>query len=216
MLGALVERYSFISVLRYDFEWLLRSGVMVLLAFSAYVIFVDPLKRLYKLLSDPSAKTQEASNKSISIHWNVKQLSFTCVFGCLFVYGGLTASEWTSGAAMFPSFVSWVGLVAVAFVVLSSLCYAEPAGPDEALPGLSRQQMASRAVGFFAWATLYLALSNIVGMLLALPVLIFFLIYQQGKESLMTQFEGCGATFYWFVYSVSYGAQSTVANGISW
>ncbi|MDB4021987.1 tripartite tricarboxylate transporter permease [Litorivicinus sp.] len=195
VLGALVERYSFISVLRYDFEWLLRPGVMVLLAFSAYVIFADPLKRLYKSLSDSSSQSKESSKKSISIHWNAKQLTFTCVFGCLFVYGGLTASEWTSGAAMFPSFVSWVGLVAVAFVVLSSLCYPEPADTDEALSGLSRQQLASRAFGFFAWAALYLVLSNIVGMLLALPILVFGLMYQQGKESLITSLKGAVLLF---------------------
>lgn len=193
VLGALVERYTFISVLRYDFDWMLRPVVAVLLVISLYIVFADPIKWvLGKLMS--LEKTTGAL-RSTSLNINRPDLVFAGLIATIFGYTYVTASEWSDAASLFPVVASVLGGIAVLCVVVNSLVAQDGLENDGGVDGVTTRQMHVRALGFFGWAIIYLVCSQIIGMLLSLPILVFGLMYFQGKETIKSSLIGAGLLF---------------------
>ncbi|MDG1156877.1 MAG: tripartite tricarboxylate transporter permease, partial [Litorivicinaceae bacterium] len=171
VLGALVERYTFISVLRYDFDWMLRPVVAVLLVISLYIVFADPIKWALGKLMSPE-KTAGAL-RSASLNINRPDLVFAGLIATIFGYTYVTASEWSDAASLFPVVASVLGGIAVLCVVVNSLVAQDGSENDGGIDGVTTREMNVRALGFFGWAIVYLICSQIIGMLLSLPILVF-------------------------------------------
>lgn len=193
VLGALVERYTFISVLRYDFDWMLRPVVAVLLVISLYIVFADPIKWVLGKLMSPEKTT--GALRSISLNINRPDLVFAGLIATIFGYTYVTASEWSDAASLFPVVASVLGGIAVLCVVVNSLVAQDGLENDGGVDGVTTRQMHVRALGFFGWAIIYLVCSQIIGMLLSLPILVFGLMYFQGKETIKSSLIGAGLLF---------------------
>ncbi len=193
VLGALVERYTFISVLRYDFDWMLRPVVAVLLVISLYIVFADPIKWVLGKLISPEKPT--GALRSTSLNINRPDLVFAGLIATIFGYTYVTASEWSDAASLFPVVASVLGGIAVLCVVVNSLVAQDGLENDGGVDGVTTRQMHVRALGFFGWAIIYLVCSQIIGMLLSLPILVFGLMYFQGKETIKSSLIGAGLLF---------------------
>ncbi|MDB2402150.1 tripartite tricarboxylate transporter permease [Litoricolaceae bacterium] len=193
VLGALVERYTFISVLRYDFDWMLRPVVAVLLVISLYIVFADPIKWVLGKLMSPEKTT--GALRSTSLNINRPDLVFAGLIATIFGYTYVTASEWSDAASLFPVVASVLGGIAVLCVVVNSLVAQDGLENDGGVDGVTTRQMHVRALGFFGWAIIYLVCSQIIGMLLSLPILVFGLMYFQGKETIKSSLIGAGLLF---------------------
>ena len=193
VLGALVERYTFISVLRYDFDWMLRPVVAVLLVISLYIVFADPIKWVLGKLMSPEKTT--GALRSTSLNINRPDLVFAGLTATIFGYTYVTASEWSDAASLFPVVASVLGGIAVLCVVVNSLVAQDGLENDGGVDGVTTRQMHVRALGFFGWAIIYLVCSQIIGMLLSLPILVFGLMYFQGKETIKSSLIGAGLLF---------------------
>jgi len=193
VLGALVERYTFISVLRYDFDWMLRPVVAVLLVISLYIVFADPIKWVLGKLMSPEKTT--GALRSTSLNINRPDLVFAGLIATIFGYTYVTASEWSDAASLFPVVASVLGGIAVLCVVVNSLMAQDGLENDGSIDGVTTREMHVRALGFFGWAIIYLVCSQIIGMLLSLPILVFGLMYFQGKETIKSSLIGAGLLF---------------------
>jgi len=193
VLGALVERYTFISVLRYDFDWMLRPVVAVLLVVSLYIVFADPIKWALGKLMSPEKTT--GALRSTSLNINRPDLVFAGLIATIFGYTYVTASEWSDAASLFPVVASVLGGIAVLCVVVNSLMAQDGLENDGSIDGVTTREMHVRALGFFGWAIIYLVCSQIIGMLLSLPILVFGLMYFQGKENIKSSLIGAGLLF---------------------
>ena len=193
VLGALVERYTFISVLRYDFDWMVRPVVAVLLVVSLYIVFADPIKWALGKLKG-SEKTAGALRSS-SLNINRPDLVFSGLIATIFCYTYMTASEWSEAASLFPVVASVLGGIAVLCVVVNSLLAQDRLENDGGIDGVTTKEIHVRALGFFGWAIVYLVCSQIIGMLLSLPILVFGLMYFQGKETIKSSLIGAGLLF---------------------
>ena len=193
VLGALVERYTFISVLRYDFDWMLRPVVAVLLVISLYIVFADPIKWALGKLMSPEKTTGALGSTSLNI--NRPDLVFAGLIATIFGYTYVTASEWSDAASLFPVVASVLGGIAVLCVVVNSLMAQDGLENDGSIDGVTTREMHVRALGFFGWAIIYLVCSQIIGMLLSLPILVFGLMYFQGKETIKSSLIGAGLLF---------------------
>ena len=193
VLGALVERYTFISVLRYDFDWMLRPVVAVLLVISLYIVFADPIKWALGKLMSPEKTT--GALRSTSLNISCPDLVFAGLIATIFGYTYVTASEWSDAASLFPVVASVLGGIAVLCVVVNSLMAQDGLENDGSIDGVTTREMHVRALGFFGWAIIYLVCSQIIGMLLSLPILVFGLMYFQGKETIKSSLIGAGLLF---------------------
>jgi len=193
VLGALVERYTFISVLRYDFEWMLRPVVAILLLISLYIIFADPIKWVFSRLIRTEKPTESLKLSLLSN--NKPDMFFTGLIGIIFVYTFVTASEWSEAASLFPIVASALGGLAVLCVAIKGVMTQPSNDSEESLEGVSTSELVTRALGFFGWAIAYLISSQIIGMLLSLPILVFGLMFFQGKETVRSSLLGAGLLF---------------------
>ncbi len=193
VLGALVERYTFISVLRYDFEWMLRPVVAILLLVSLYIIFADPIKWLFSRLS--STQKMTGSLKLSVLKINNVDLFFAVLIGIIFVYTFVTASEWSEAASLFPIVASVLGGLAIICVIIKGILTQSIDDSEGSLEGVSTIELVTRGLGFFGWAIVYLIFSQLLGMLLSLPILVFGLMYFQGRETVRSSLLGAGLLF---------------------
>ncbi|MEK9556429.1 MAG: tripartite tricarboxylate transporter TctB family protein, partial [Gammaproteobacteria bacterium] len=193
VLGALVERYTFISVLRYDFEWMLRPVVAILLLVSLYIIFADPIKWLFSRLS--STQKTNGSLKLSVLKINNVDLFFAVLIGIIFVYTFVTASEWSEAASLFPIVASVLGGLAIICVIIKGILTQSIDDSEGSLEGVSTIELVTRGLGFFGWAIVYLIFSQLLGMLLSLPILVFGLMYFQGRETVRSSLLGAGLLF---------------------
>jgi hypothetical protein len=134
ILGKLIEKYLFISVGRYQFEWLERPGVIAIFAVTALVLarpLVTALYRTWKpapapvLAPAPKATASAAAEiaapavpQAISIAaivgpgiWVVAFLGFAAAFW--------SAMEWRFSARLMPQAAAAAGLVVIAFASIA-------------------------------------------------------------------------------------------------
>ena len=193
VLGALVERYTFISVLRYDFDWMLRPVVAVLLVISFYIVFADLIKWALGKLMSPEKTT--GALRSTRLNINRPDLVFAVFIAIIFCYTFVTASHWSDAATIFTVVSSVLVGIEVLCVVVKSLVAQDGLESDGEIEGVTTKEVHIRALGFFGWAIVYLLCSQIIGMLLSLPILVFGLMYFQGKETIRSSLIGAGLLF---------------------
>ena len=192
VLGALVERYMFIYVRRYDADWIFHPMVAILLLLSLYMVFAPTINGLVKRVRGrPEGRLQLGWFINAS-RWDV---GFTAVVFALFAYGVTSAQSWAPSARLFPVVIGWIGVLAVT-CLLVGMCIRRVGGEAvaaglhmdtvEEFKGLDPSTVAIRAVIFFAWCLGYLALSAIIGMLPAMAIFVFGFLYWTGREGLQT------------------------------
>jgi TctA family transporter len=122
ILGKLIEKYLFISVGRYQFDWLERPGVVAIFAVTGLVLVSPLLKALYRMwrptpteaaAADLSGGTASPVARSISITkivgpglWIVACAGFAAAFW--------SAAGWRFSARLMPQTAAAAGLIVIA------------------------------------------------------------------------------------------------------
>ena len=197
VLGAAVERYMFISVERYNWEWLwiYREGkfapyVAIILLVSLYGV-LRPIVRGYL-----ARRKYRTTGRGIALqHQNLNpDMAFAGLVFALFATCLYISSGWDFGARLVPQVVGWAGIGIVGWHILSALFVApvtaEISDSDREristtstsdvhfdiqadYGGLDGKTIFRRASEYFGWCLAYFVAAALVGLL---PAIFLFLV----------------------------------------
>ena len=189
VLGALVERFMFISTMRYGWEWMTRPIVMIVLTL-AVLGFVRPLIREWRAFR---------GNKASWRGWALPRLdagsAFYAIFLLVLTWMWVESSGWgTDAARTVPTIVMYFALGAVTVGMLHYVFAAEPVASahptpdalrvdlDDDFGDLSTQTVARRAFAIAGWLGLFLVMIWLIGMLPATFIFIIAYMRVEGRE----------------------------------
>ncbi len=192
VLGAIIERYMFISVMRYEYEWLFRPVVMILFAL-AFIGLFRPL--IAEFLA------QRRDGKAIA------GIGFPTFRAADLLYVGLIAlvitmlvqaSGWHPEAKVAPMIVGWITLVCATISLLHKM-FRQPASQaelDKPAKGGERRSIhmdltvddaftsqgtvIRRAAIFFGWFIAFMASMATIGLI---PTAVVFIIAYMRLEN---------------------------------
>jgi TctA family transporter len=184
VLGALLERYMSISFMRYGTDWLMRPGVLVLLALSAMVFF----KPLLLAFRGGARAHLRPGGKPV---FRIEDLVYV-FFIAAAVYALVTAQDWRFMAKVGPTAVASILLIAGA-LSLAYKAFVVPAATagggaihmdvgNEHEEGLSSREILVRAVTFFGWFAAFLVLMALIGMIPTIPIIMVAYLRIEGRE----------------------------------
>ena len=216
VLGDLVERYMFISVDRYDFDWVGRPVVAVVLLMSLYGILSPTIRRWWAARKAGRSKIVFGMRANI----NRGDALFTGIFWILFAAAIVVAEDWAFEARLVPQLIGWVGVISSGVLLAGQFFIRfeaiNPANPvaaaglhfdiTEDFRGLERGLMIRRAVEYFAWCLFFLGASAVIGMLPAMFVFMAGYMGIAAKEKIVTSLLIAGtvtiisyALFHWLL-----------------
>jgi TctA family transporter len=189
VLGDIVERYMFISVGRYGWEWLARPVVVILLGLALFG-FLRPLLREIRAEGGIGALMTNLAPPRID-----PQVGFYVTFLAVVSFLVFMASGWDFAANIAPLTAGWTALI-MAGISLLNYVFRRQAAPDQ--PGGKPKRLSldvevddagtavalvtRRATIFLVWILgLYLAI-YLIGMLPALFLFVFLYMRIDGTE----------------------------------
>jgi len=148
VLGGLVERYMFISVERYSWEWLwiFREGtfapwVDIILLMALYGTMAPVIKRyIQRLRTGEKAQIRiryQHQNLDAGMYFNMGVLA-------MFALTIFVASDWEFGARLVPTVIGWGGVLFTGGVIFSGL-FVVPAGSLGPVPSGGADTPAAQA-----------------------------------------------------------------------
>lgn len=200
VLGALIERYLFISTMRWGWEWLLQPIVLVMLALSVWT-FLGP--SLVRLVRGRGAGGEARGRLDPSGRIGAPAVWFAALFAAFFAAVLATTPAMPWQAALAPAIVGLVGLLAAGIALLNELrrrpsphalgaataataAAAGPADADADYGDLAAPTVWRRAAGFGAWTAGFVALAMAIGVLPGLAVHTFLYLRFGWRERLLT------------------------------
>jgi len=183
VLGGIIERYLFISIGRYDWDWLTQPLVVVFFAL-AFVSLAGPLTR--RLRAAGLEQTLRVGRPHFSI-----SLLLSIAAAAVFVAAIVVSAGWPFSARIVPQVVAYTALACITaslffeiFAVRAPLAAnAAPAGAPPGDTTTTEREKTARSAIFFVWVCGYLALSIVLGMLPALAVFVLLCMRFWGRES---------------------------------
>jgi putative tricarboxylic transport membrane protein len=190
VLGGIFERYFFISTQIYGAGWAIRPIVLVVFAAALWVVI-------------PALKTHLAGTAAAFRQFRFDQLrlgadsGFTLLLLAIVVVAFAFSREWPPAARLVPTAIM-IGTLFFAVLNLATEFFGDPAatprGPAEAphLPqgaatsgGAAAAPITARAAArIFGWILGFLALGAGIGLLPALAILVFLLMWIEFSEGL--------------------------------
>lgn len=178
VLGALIERYLFISVGRYGWEWLLHPIVIAVLALSAWTFLGPALVRLVRERGPRAPRGRlDAGRIGAPAVW------FALAVAAFFTAVLVSTAGMAWQAALAPVVVGIVGLVAASVAIFGELrvrpsahalgaeaAVAGPADLDADYGDVARREVWRRAAVYALWTGGFVALAMTIGVLPALVV----------------------------------------------
>lgn len=191
VLGALIERYMFISTARYGLDWLQRPLVIVLLVASALVM-AGPFIRHLRSLGGP---------KGIVSHIGAPKVELRDLFYVLFIalsgYMVYMAAGWPWGAQAGPMIVGIMTLVFCVVGLLSQV-FTRSVQAARAAAGevrrevhydtavdhgdIDRKTMFLRAGTFLGYLVLFIVLMATIGLIPTIPIFVAAFMWFEGRE----------------------------------
>lgn len=212
VLGGLFERYMFISVERYGFEWLTHPVVLVMLIISAFGILMPIFKGYAE-----RAKSHQGPKGQRVLAFQRQSLNPDFAFGVILFVMFATAlavsSQWEFGAKLVPQVIGWSALVFLGWHLMSALFVApnsvslEQSAEEHARMGLGAEGQSAagvtdvhfdiqadygnldsrtifiRAATYFAWCLFFFVAAAFVGLLPAMFLFLAGYIRFEGRES---------------------------------
>lgn len=191
VLGALIERYMFISTSRYGLEWLQRPLVIILLA-AAALVMAGPFIRHLRSLGGP---------KGIANHIGAPRIELRDMFYVLFMaisgYMVFVAAGWPWGAQAGPMIVGIMTLIFCVVGLLSQVFTRSvqaarvAAGEvrrevhyDTAVDhgDIDRKTMFARAATFLGYLVLFIVLMATIGLIPTIPIFVAAFMWFEGRE----------------------------------
>jgi len=196
VLGAIVERYMFISVNLYGLQWMLRPVVLAVLLASFYGVLAPTIRRLISM--------RGGGSRRLSIAWradvNVFDALLTAAFGVLFAAAIAISWGWPYGARLVPQVIAWTGIVATAILLFMQafVKVEKPSAPAQATADdmhfdivsdfrdLPQQAIIRRALAYFGWLAFFLGAAALVGLLPAMGLFLALYLRISAKETVVT------------------------------
>ncbi|MEE8333298.1 MAG: tripartite tricarboxylate transporter permease [Alphaproteobacteria bacterium] len=195
VLGEVVERYMFISYELYEWNWLVRPVVLVMLLVALYGV-LRPIQR------DWSARRGQAGGQGAgwSFAFRSENLNaefvFNAVLLAIFINTLVISSAWDLGARLAPQVIGSFGTVFVALRIFLDL-FVAPGAPTEEETGksglyfdnvmdfgdLPRDEIRRRGAIYFAWCGGYALAALVIGLLPAVLVFLIGYIRYASRES---------------------------------
>jgi hypothetical protein len=195
VLGETIERYMFISIGRYGYEWLWHPMVAVLLTL-AVISFVRPFLA--------HVRAQGGFQKLVT-GFGAPQFQWADLFPLVIlitlILMLIQTPNWAFGARIVPLTVGTVTLVVLIVTLANQLMRKKPAKvqgiADQLVEGveeqlhmdiavdhgeLSQQQVLKRAAIFVGWALGFMALVGVLGFVLAVPIFVIAFMRVENKE----------------------------------
>jgi putative tricarboxylic transport membrane protein len=190
VLGVLIERYMSISILRYGSEWLLRPGVVVLLAM-ALLSLLRPLLR--PVMHSGLGILVPRGRPRL----RAEDLAYVPVIGVA-GYMLIAAQPWAFTARIGPTVVASTMLIAATLSFVFVLFSRNQTGEADTRPKpghgiymdlaslndqkLGRGAIMLRAGIFFGWFVAFLAVMAVIGLIPTVPILIVSFMRLEGRE----------------------------------
>jgi TctA family transporter len=203
VLGALIERFMSISFMRYNFDWLMRPGVIGLLSLAA-LVFLGPLVKMVR-------GGGLATLSGIRFEPKLEDLFHVALIG-IGAYMLISAQEWHFLAKIGPTVVASI-LVAAGTISLVYKVFFHPVAvkktgmhldlPTEHHDGpLPIKVILTRAAGFFGWFIAFQVCTALIGMLPAVPLVMVAFMRIEGRESwrLCVILAACVTAFFYGVF----------------
>ncbi|MEE9232440.1 MAG: tripartite tricarboxylate transporter permease, partial [Nitrospirales bacterium] len=197
ILGLLMEKYLYISTARYDFAWLQRPLVMILLALVAVSLGYTLWSRREK--REPGESAQVAP---IQLTFNFNA-ALTLAFLVVFIYVIFTSWNWPLIAKIMPVYIGAIPGIILASSQLfrdvtgwESRIAAKGVEMDETAMGgeLERRIEITRTVTFFGWFAGAAVIVWLLGIIYGLPLFVLLYTYIDGREKWwMSILMGAGA-----------------------
>ena len=197
VLGTLIERYMFISVQRYGWEWLTNWFVMLMFAISIFGLAQQIVKRFR---SNDGGLTLQFRMPAISL-----RSSFAFLVLCVFVLSFAIESTWPFAARLMPMTISAFGIFfAVILLFTEAFGAARVASAHGGTHGpvdgasqmmmdlqtdygdLTSQEVYKRALGYFIWVYSVLIVAYLIGFVPTLVLSTFLFLRFHGKEKWST------------------------------
>jgi len=196
VLGAIVERYMFISVTLYGAQWMLRPVVLVVLLLSLYGVGAPSIRRLISTRRGGSRRL----HVGLRADANMFDALFAAAFGVLFAAALAISWQWPFGARLVPQIIAWTGILAVATLLAMQLFLrfedtsVPTAGGAKGMyfdtttdfQGLPVETIARRALVYFGWLLFFLGAAALVGLLPAMALFLAGYLRFSAKESVAT------------------------------
>jgi len=192
VLGALIERYLRISIVRFDFDWLLRPGVAILLTLATMALLrplLTEIRREGLGVLIPRGRTRFRPVDLVHV--------FFIVFAAVLVY---YAKDWRFGARIGPTVV---GVSMIGFATVSLIYGAFGRSTASVARGrkgtggihmdlksetsdLSQKVVIVRGAQFFGWLGAFMASMSVVGLIPTIPFFIIAYMRLEGREAWRT------------------------------
>ncbi|EUB99168.1 protein of unknown function DUF112 transmembrane [Rhizobium sp. CF080] len=193
VLGALIERYMFITATRYGYGWFSRPIVVIFLVLSILLI-LKPVFQHWRSMG---------GLKGISANFGRPKFHFSDLLHvfviALLVAMFVPAFAWPFGAAVGPLFVGGVSLVFAVVSLLNQIfsrtivTSREERGELQShtihmdmqvsYEEMSRKELALRVATFFFYLVLFLVLIAAVGFILTIPIFTALYMWFEGREN---------------------------------
>ncbi len=210
VLGALVERYMAISVLRYGASWLLHPLVAIILAMALYGLLAPSLRRGWA-----AYRSRTAGTTALGMTWSRPRsnwdFAFSAVILVVFVAAFASSIAWPFSSRLFPQIITVIGVIACFWALLGMVLRRPqqenaPAHTGTAadlrdeLTDLARADLWKRSIAFFAWALFYLGMSAVIGMLPAMAAFLFcYMRFAGGEKTWLAAAIAIGTTVFCYV-----------------
>jgi putative tricarboxylic transport membrane protein len=212
VLGGLIENYLFISVERYEWAWLGRWPVMIILGLTLYGVLGPVIKRFVGSSGKKDVKLTANFRSPRIIPASYFSVAIIFIFAVFFYRAG----EFEFGAQLVPRIVTGFGMLFIAAELFGQMFFTEEklgGGPvkkaqifdfAESFDHLTSKEIVQRALAYAAWALSVVGIGYVIGLLPA--VLVFLLSYMRfhGKESwrIVLTISICVWLFYLLLFQV--------------
>lgn len=195
ILGALIERYMFISISRFGSDWLLRPMVIIILCLAALAFSVSIWRSWQELRRSGSGG---GSLYRIPV-FRLTDLSYALAFGFSLLLTAATF-EWPGPARLGPSIVgtcvvglSLIGLLSAGF--RRAALEDEPAGKEDSHAAalhfdtgsfndeIEIRELLSRAARFLFFMIAFMALIAFIGLIPSIPIFVVAYMWLEGREN---------------------------------
>jgi hypothetical protein len=212
ILGAVLERYMFISIQRYGVSWMWRPLVVILFAMSL-------LSLVRPFLQDVKA---HGGWKGMASDFHGPRFKWRQVFPifmlCLFSFMMYEAVQWNFYAKIIPMIVGTGALLFCGLSLLNDMCKSESVNKhkEEAkakgqveekihmdigsnITGMDPWTIFQRGMIFFGWMVFFLLSMAIIGLIPTVPIFVILFMRIEGREPwLLTLI--MAAFMYFFIY----------------
>jgi putative tricarboxylic transport membrane protein len=194
VVGAIFERYLYISTSLYGLAWLTRPVVLVILALVAWALY----RPLSEIVRSVIAELRQIGSHPFRISASA---AFTMAIILFIIMAIALSTDWPAAAKPVPLTACGMALTAAALNLVNELFGKEPAargnvdggvaagshGPiaDKNF-GMSGARVRAQAVMYFGWLAGLLALVAVVGFIPAIAIFIVAYMHLGFKESLVS------------------------------